>query len=96
MPNRSRLSQSEIIVRLPSDPPGDPEQTAAEIAAALNSAGIPAAVISTPAALAEFLTKQAVQILQLARQCRFPAVRAGLEKLARDCVLEAEAIEREQ
>jgi len=42
--------------------------------------------------LRDFLRKQATQILELARKCKFPEERAELEKIARDLNAEVDAI----
>ena len=96
MPDRSHPIRSEIIVKLPLEPSDDRQQIAAKVAALVDGARIPAIVVTSPGVLRDFLRRQAEQILEHARQCKFPAERAELEQLARDCLLKVEAIEREQ
>jgi hypothetical protein len=93
MPDKSRASRSEIIVKLPVALSGDRLRFAATIAAAMESAGMPAMVIASPEALADFLRGHAELILATARQCKSSGARAQLEQVARDCLLEAEKVE---
>jgi len=74
------------------DPPTDEptlesKRFAADLAARLSSAGVPATVVH-PAALSELVRKQAGQVMEAARNCKFPDVRAELQDMARSVLAE--------
>jgi hypothetical protein len=65
---------------------------AADLAARLSSAGVPATVVH-PEALSDFVRRQAEQVMEAAQNCKFPDVRAELQDMARSVLSELGAVQ---